>query len=446
MQHGRIGRPRWARNLAVGTVVACAALATMASAAWANDSKASYTVNISPATAPAGQSTTFDVALKNTSSAGIQLGSAAITPPLGFKVTNASLPGGANGHAYVILNIVVLDRLSVAPGATVHVSVTATAPSRCKSPFDLWLSVANAGGLFGQLLRLDAANSSLTTPVTCDTATGLEFVGQPTDSTVNEGISPSVTVQLVDSGGNAVSTSGVSVTLAVLNDPGLGTLGGTLTEPTNASGAATFTGLSIDQPGVGYTLAASSSGLTGDTSDAFNESDATTTTCDPTAISCTSDLSTSTSDLSISAAPGAGTLSESVDVGTPLSCASRENGDYTGFDTNWYGFSETGTVDKTLFYELFGLTSDQISDIQVCFGAPYDFVNNFGDDAAAGTLPDGTPGFVGLLPSCDATFAGIGPCIDGIEPFTDGHSGLRVVVDVPGTLVTGAPADPWMHG
>jgi hypothetical protein len=445
MQLGRIGRPRRARNLAVGTVVACAALATMASAAWANGSKASYTVNISPATAPAGQSTTFDVALKNTSSAGIQLGSAAITPPLGFRVTNASLSGGASGHAYVILNIVVLDRLSVAPGATVDVSVTATAPSRCKSPFDRWLSVANAGGLFGQLLRLDAANSSLTTPVTCDTAAGLEFVDQPTDSSVNQSINPSVTVQLVDSGGNAVSTSGVSVTLAVGDDPGLGTLGGTLTELTNASGIATFTGLSIDQPGVGYTLAASSSGLTAATSDAFNESQTTTTTCDTTSSNpCTSDLGTSTSDLGISADPAAGTITESVDVGSPLIC-DRAHGDYTGFDANWYGFSETGTVDKTLSYEIFGLNSDQIGEVQFCFGAPYDFTTAPGELAAAGMLPDGTPGFIGLLPSCDSTDE-VAPCVDSVVPFTDDHSGALGTVTVPGLTANGAPGDPWMHG
>ena len=443
MQHGRFGRSRWTRSVAVGTVVACAGLAVSASAAWAGASRASYTVKISPSTAPAGQSTTFDVALTNTSSAGIQLGSAAATPPLGFRVTRASLPAGAHGHAYVLFNVIVLDQLSLAPGATLHVSVTATAPSRCKSPFDVWLSVANAGGLFGQLLRLDVANSSLKTPVTCDTAAGLKFVNQPGNSAVNQAISPSVTVQLVDSSGNPVNSS-APVTLAIGADPGLGTLGGTVTANAN-NGVATFSGLSIDQPGVGYTLTASSSGLTGDTSNAFNESNATTTTCDPSSSPCTSDLGTSTSDLEISADPAAGTITESVDLGTPLSCADRLHGGYTGFDTNWYDFSETGIVDKTLSYEIFGLNSDQVGEVQLCFGATYDFTTSSENLAAPGTLPDGEAGFIGLLPSCDST-EGAKPCYDSIVPFTDGHSGALATVEIPGLSPTGAPGDPAFHG
>ena len=116
------------------------------------------------------------------------------------------------------------------------------------------------------------------------------------------------------------------------------------------------------------------------------------------------------------------------------------------FDANTYQFSETGTADKTLSYELFGLNSDQTGEVQICFGAPYEFVNSDGGEAASGTLPDGSPGFVDLLPSCDADFEGIGPCVASIEPYSDDTSGLLVTVDVPGMLVTGAPADPSMHG
>ena len=79
---------------------------------------------------------------------------------------------------------------------------------------------------------------------------------------MSQDIAPPVTVQLVDAGGNPVATSGVSVTLALGSNPGSGTLSGTLTEPTNASGVATFNDLSINEPGFGYTLTASSTGLT----------------------------------------------------------------------------------------------------------------------------------------------------------------------------------------
>ena len=47
-------------------------------------------------------------------------------------------------------------------------------------------------------------------------------------------------------------------------------------------------------------------------------------------------------------------MNESVDVGQPAELCRRTRRIH-GFDTNTYQFSETGTVDKTLSYELFGL-------------------------------------------------------------------------------------------
>ena len=190
MHRGRIGCRRWALSLAVGSVVACATMAATASSALAGgvSVKHSYTVNISPASVPAGKSTTLDVALANTSSPGGSLSSAELLPPLGFRVVHASLPSGASGHVHVILNIVVLDHLSVAPRSTLHLSVTVAAPPKCHTFFKRWLSDANTGGLFSEDLRLDLAHSSLTTDVTCVTATGLKFDTQPNDTVVSDKI------------------------------------------------------------------------------------------------------------------------------------------------------------------------------------------------------------------------------------------------------------------
>ena len=198
----------------------------------------------------------------------------------------------------------------------------------------------------------------------------------------------------------------MSVQLALGNNSGSGTLSGTLTEPTNASGVATFSDLSINNPGFGYTLTASSTGLTGATSNPFSESNTETTDCStvPSGDQCTTDLRTSVSDLQISADPAAGTLTESVDVGSPLSCANEANGGYTGFDPNTYEFSETGTVDKTLSYELFGLNSDQESQVFMCFGATYPFAVSRGRPVGIGDAARRhCTGFVGLLPTCDST-------------------------------------------
>src|SRR5213078_2004618 len=59
------------------------------------------------------------------------------------------------------------------------------------------------------------------------------------------------------------------ITVALGADPGGGTLAGT-TSVNAVSGVATFSTLSINNAGNGYTLTASASGLTGATSASFN--------------------------------------------------------------------------------------------------------------------------------------------------------------------------------
>jgi hypothetical protein len=101
-------------------------------------------------------------------------------------------------------------------------------------------------------------------------AAKLAFGVQPSNTTVGVTISPPITVQIVDSNGNLITSSTAPVTLGIGNNPGGGTLSGT--KKRNAiNGVATFNDLSINKVGNGYTLvAASSSGLTGTTSSTFN--------------------------------------------------------------------------------------------------------------------------------------------------------------------------------
>src|SRR5260370_23198247 len=81
-------------------------------------------------------------------------------------------------------------------------------------------------------------------------------------------ISPAVTVQVLDAFNNLTSST-ANVTLAIGTNPGGGTLSGTTTVAA-VSGVATFSNLSINKTGTGYTLAASSGALTGATSNTFN--------------------------------------------------------------------------------------------------------------------------------------------------------------------------------
>src|SRR5205823_7551026 len=64
------------------------------------------------------------------------------------------------------------------------------------------------------------------------------------------------------------TTSTASVALAIQNNPSTGTLSGT-TPVAAVNGTATFSDLSINKGGIGYTLQATSAGLTSATSSAF---------------------------------------------------------------------------------------------------------------------------------------------------------------------------------
>jgi hypothetical protein len=104
--------------------------------------------------------------------------------------------------------------------------------------------------------------------ITAGAANKLAFGQQPTSTTGGVTIAPRPTVQILDAADN-LTPSTASVTVAMGTNPSGGTLSGTTTVVA-AGGVATFSGLSIDKVGTGYTLAVTSSGLTGITSSTFN--------------------------------------------------------------------------------------------------------------------------------------------------------------------------------
>lgn len=103
-------------------------------------------------------------------------------------------------------------------------------------------------------------------------ATTLAFTVQPSNTLPTQTISPGVQVTARDDWGNPVSGYNGPVTIAIGTNGGLviaGTLSGTKT--VNAvNGVATFSDLSIDQLGNGYTLVVTATGLSRATSAAFN--------------------------------------------------------------------------------------------------------------------------------------------------------------------------------
>ncbi len=121
--------------------------------------------------------------------------------------------------------------------------------------------VASAGGL----------TSSTSIPFAITPAGGprLSFTVQPGAATAGTAIAPAVRVTARDSLGNTFTTFTGDVTLAVGVNPGSGALSGTVTVAA-VLGVATFTDLSIDRSGTGYSLTATAPGAATGGSAAFN--------------------------------------------------------------------------------------------------------------------------------------------------------------------------------
>jgi hypothetical protein len=124
-----------------------------------------------------------------------------------------------------------------------------------------------------QTLTVTDAGNSLTgfanVNVAAAAATKLAYSVQPSSTTAGATISPAVKVVILDAFNNVVTTSSANVGLVIANNPSAGTLSGT-TPVAAVNGVATFSDLSINKAGTGYTLTASSGGLTSVTSNGFN--------------------------------------------------------------------------------------------------------------------------------------------------------------------------------
>jgi hypothetical protein len=114
---------------------------------------------------------------------------------------------------------------------------------------------------------LVSANATATTQ---SVPTTLAFSIQPSNAISGGTFSTQPILILKDIEGNMVTTASNSVTLSIT--PGTGTAGAIFSGTTTVNavnGIATFVDLSIDAGGSGYTLTASSPGLTGTTSSSF---------------------------------------------------------------------------------------------------------------------------------------------------------------------------------
>jgi len=161
-------------------------------------------------------------------------------------------------------------------GATLFGNTNVSASNGVATFGDLSIEVADSAyTLAASASGLDGAVSG-TFRIEPAAASRLAFATGPSNVEGLEPIAPAVEVEVVDAYGNRVTDSSATVALALATDPTTGdasgggtTLYGTTTV-TASDGLATFSSLSLNRPGEGFTVEATSTGLTGTTSGTFN--------------------------------------------------------------------------------------------------------------------------------------------------------------------------------
>ncbi len=290
-----------------------------------------FTASVSAASTGAGATTEFTFDITNESSR-YPLNQVTISAPATVEITGASVasepaasvtpasdtapaasvtigtPAAEHGSAPA-------GALSLAPGASLSVTVTAILP--CLDGTYSWtVTGTNDGDNDRDDFQLNTSASSLSSTVAGSCS--LAFLAQPAQTAVNDTItsmfnsgdlgSAPVEVEVLSDTvpAQVVTDATAPVTVAIENNPANGTLSGpgTVTAVNAVNGIAQFSGLSINEAGDPYTLEAVSPGITSATSAPFQIS--TSISLCPTS-SCTAEVPGTTTTGSITTtSPSAG--------------------------------------------------------------------------------------------------------------------------------------------
>lgn len=229
-----------------------------------------FTATVSSASTGAGATTTFTFEITNQSTR-YPLNSVTLDAPTGIEITAVQGSGLESPATSATIGTPGSEHkpapggaLSLAPGASISLSVTAILP--CVSGSYNWtVTATNDGDNDSDDFALNAGASNLASAVTGSCS--LAFVAQPASTAVNDtitsefnsgdlGSAPVRVAVLSDTvPAEVVADSTAPVTVGIESNPGTppGTLSGTRTE--NAGdGVASFSNLSINEAGQGYTL------------------------------------------------------------------------------------------------------------------------------------------------------------------------------------------------
>jgi hypothetical protein len=158
------------------------------------------------------------------------------------------------------------------PTATIYYTQDGSTPTNGSTLYTAPFSISSSqtiNAIAAVSGELNSAVASAAYVVTIRPPTHLAFQVQPVNTALNTAIAPAVQVALLDSTNTVVAGATNAVKLVLRSNPGESTLAGTTT--VNAvNGIATFSDLSLNGLGTGYTLYASSGTLAGAESNAFN--------------------------------------------------------------------------------------------------------------------------------------------------------------------------------
>jgi hypothetical protein len=244
--------------------------------------------------------------------------------------------------------------------------------------------------------------------------------GQPAATAVNATITSSVgsqggpvKVEIMDQSG-LVTNAKAAITVAITANPGSGKLSGTTTVNTSG-GVASFSNLSINKPGFGYTLTATSRGMNAATSAGFNIWGS-LQQCSATPCSASEASATTMGTVSTSSATG-----QFLGIGVGVGGASYSCGgsyqpvsDPVSFEV----LSTTGAGQSALFSVALRIDKSKVqssghtgaSTWQICYASPTTspFASQPGTE---GTATIGGVNFnTGLLTDCSNT-APMAPCV-----------------------------------
>ena len=287
----------------------------------------------------------------------------------------------AAGNPVAQGGVLVTVTLASGPGGTLGGTTTASSNGFGAATFSD-LSITGPSGTYTLRFTAPGLTAVTSSGVTlgAGAATQLAITTQPSSTAQSgAGFAQQPVIQLRDAANNPVAQSGIAVTATIAS--GGGTLGGTATATTNASGIATFTNLSITGVVGARTLAFAAPGVTGATSSTITLSAGAATqlsmTTQPSNLAQSgvafaqqpavqlrdaagNAVSQAGVNISVAIASGGGTLGGSASVATNAA----------GLAT-FAGLSITGTAgDRTLGFSSAGLTGATSSVITITAGAP----------------------------------------------------------------------------